>query len=140
MNVPNTVTIFQATTASTLNIGAELWRSTNIIGTTVLVRDIYEGPTGSFPNFLTYLPSRNIALFAATNAAAGRELWRTDGTFNGTVMVSDIRNGSFGSSPTGLTLYNNEIYFSADTADLGSELYASDGITTRLYVAGIVVK
>lgn len=59
----------------------------------------------------------------------GTELWRTNGTLNGTVLVEDFYSGEdvFGSknsaSPNNFVLYNNDLFFSANSQMYGYELF-----------------
>src|SRR5438874_11456368 len=56
---------------------------------------------------------------------SGIELWKSDGTALGTVQVKDI-NLSGDSFPSGFTVFNNELYFSAD-GGTGFELWKTNG-------------
>ncbi|MBK8659317.1 MAG: hypothetical protein IPN22_10740 [Bacteroidetes bacterium] len=51
----------------------------------------------------------------------GSELWVTDGTTAGTQMVKNI-NPSGSSNPENFTLFNNQLFFSADDNQLGRTL------------------
>ncbi len=75
-------------------------------------------------------------VFAAESNVEGRELWKTDGTSGGTAIVRDIDNGvGLSSAPFPLTLAQNAypfsdlIFFGAETAGGGIELYKTDGTT-----------
>jgi len=70
--------------------------------------------------------------FAENSGNFGRELWRTDGTAAGTVMVTEIYPGTGSAFPSGHVNYNPVIfngllYFPAQTAQYGPELWATDG-------------
>ncbi len=57
---------------------------------------------------------------------SGCEPWITDGTTEGTHLIKDIN--PFGdSNPSAYTLYNDELYFSADDGEYGIELWKTDG-------------
>jgi ELWxxDGT repeat protein len=53
------------------------------------------------------------------------ELWKTDGTVAGTTKVADGFSGFFG--PANFTDVNGNVFFSAQTADQGWELWMSNG-------------
>ncbi len=56
----------------------------------------------------------------------GCEPWITDGTTDGSRLVKDIN--PFGdSNPSNYTLYDDELYFSADDGEHGRELWKTDG-------------
>ncbi|WP_323787785.1 ELWxxDGT repeat protein [Psychroserpens sp.] len=55
------------------------------------------------------------------------ELISSDGTESGSFIVKDINPGFPGSFPDELILYNNKIYFSANTNLNGRELWVTDG-------------
>ena len=57
----------------------------------------------------------------------GRELWRTDGTEAGTRLVKDIWPGSHNGEPSAGVVFNDELYFRAQTAENGRELWKTDG-------------
>jgi len=105
--------------------GAELWRSNGTSGGTYLVKDIYPGPTGSYPTNLTVIG--NTLYFTATDPVNGAELWKSDGTATGTVLVKDIKAGAKGSEPTLLTNVGGTLYFAASDGIVGRELWKSDG-------------
>ncbi len=62
----------------------------------------------------------------------GTELWKTDFTEGGTMMVKDINAGSASSYPSSSNdrnslIINNKLFFIANTATSGAELWVSDG-------------
>ncbi|BAY87535.1 hypothetical protein NIES267_70590 [Calothrix parasitica NIES-267] len=59
----------------------------------------------------------------SNNCSNRVELWKSDGTADGTVLVEDINPGSASSSPGGLTVFDGELYFSADDGVNGRELW-----------------
>lgn len=110
--------------------GNELWVSDGTDIGTFRLADIFPGPTGSFPSYITEIPSKGWLLFQATSLNTGTELWKSDGTQAGTEIVSDIAVGSTSSTPEFLTLHSHGdglVYFSATTPLYGTELFASDG-------------
>ena len=111
--------------------GQELWTtetqtiSGSLVTFPTMVKDIWPGSGGSFPDELTNV---NGALyFEATDGVHGQQLWKSDGTAAGTLMVKDINLGSGNSIPAGLTNFNGTLYFSADDGAHGRELWKSDG-------------
>jgi uncharacterized repeat protein (TIGR02543 family) len=78
----------------------------------------------------------NVLYFTAENYAASsydREVWKSDGTSAGTSLLYDAYPGTYystygnGSNPGNLTVYNNNLYFTAYNPSTGTELYRSDG-------------
>ncbi|QEF98368.1 Serine-aspartate repeat-containing protein D precursor [Stieleria maiorica] len=133
-------------TAYTDPLGEELWKSDGTEAGTMLVRDInptvtsyeYDGVTytygdSSFPTRLTAAGDR--LFFVANDGAHGNELWISDGTESGTVLVADLTAGEAGSAPDQLTfaatIDQGTLFFSAQTPNLGRELWKSDlqGVT-----------
>jgi len=105
--------------------GKELWKTDGTEAGTVLVKDIYEGTSGSDPDYLT-VSGANL-FFKANNGWSinGNELWKTDGTT--TSMVKDINIGSESSYPGALVNHNDVLFFVAREATHGQELWKSDG-------------
>ncbi|HEY8514664.1 MAG TPA: ELWxxDGT repeat protein [Candidatus Binatia bacterium] len=116
---------FAGETSST---GAELWFTDGTPSGTRLVRDIVPGAAGSEPRELVVAGER--AFFSAATAN-GRELWVSDGTEEGTRLVKDIRPGflasGLGEATAYLTPVGDVVYFVADDASTGRELWRSDG-------------
>lgn len=54
-------------------------------------------------------------------------MYISDGTPGGTSLVSDINAGAVSSSPTGFALLGGFLYFTAETAATGRELWRTDG-------------
>ncbi len=117
--------------------GKELWKIDNSGNVSVL--DLVEGSEGITPTQLTVF--NNTLYFAGYDATHLTELWKTDGTLAGTAMVTEINpNGSaYINFPqdeySPLTIYNNELWFSAFDDAHGRELWRSDGTasgTTRV--------
>ncbi|WP_084647733.1 YCF48-related protein [Gelidibacter mesophilus] len=63
--------------------------------------------------------------FVATDER-GFELWKTDGTKANTFLIKDI-NTLQSSDPAELTVFNGEVYFSANDGFFGRELWKTDG-------------
>jgi ELWxxDGT repeat protein len=104
--------------------GSELWLSDGTDDGTYLLKDISDGPAGSFPLGFTAL---NGAIYFTATGPEGHELWRTDGTAAGTTLVKDIFPGAPGSSPQELTAAGNLLFFLAYDATFGEQLFRSDG-------------
>ena len=93
---------------------------------TTLLRDIVDGPDGSFPGFLATAGSQ--LFFAADDGASGDELWTSDGTSDGTQRVRDIEPGPEASSPAEIaTPSATRVFFTAADSAHGNELWVSDG-------------
>jgi trimeric autotransporter adhesin len=117
----------------------ELWKSDGTTAGTTIVKDIYPGLNGSFPQ---YFAEFNGTLFFAATDVNGSELWKTDGSTAGTVMVKNINpSGSGFSIPNSLQALPFEIvwtnngyfYFIANSLNTSGmddvELWKSDGST-----------
>ncbi len=108
--------------------GVELWKSDGTPAGTGMVADINPGASDSFPVQLTNL--NGMLLFFADDSTHGLELWRSDGTAAGTSLVMDIDPGagsSFTSGVFNVTTVNGTLFFMAQDASHGFELWKSDG-------------
>ncbi len=108
-------------------IWTDLYRSDGTSGGTYLLKDVnpssYQGV-----NLSSFIIYKNLLFFVADGGGSlGRELWRTDGTANGTYVLKDIVPGAGSSSPYQLFIWNNTLYFIADTPGEGSEIWKTDG-------------
>ena len=99
--------------------GAELWKSNGTLAGTVPVADIFPGSGRSFPTGLVAFGSR-IFFRAQASAAAGFELFTSDGTT--TTQLGEI-NPTGASTPLDLTLFGNQLIFTANDGISGRELY-----------------
>lgn len=96
--------------------------------------DIATGSSSATPRkFIEYNNQLYFTAIGNNVSGIGDELYVTNGTQAGTQLVSNI-NPSFGASstPENLTVYNNELYFSAFTNANGRELYKTNGTTVTL--------
>ncbi len=109
--------------------GNELWKTDGTDPGTVLVKDIFPGNFGSYPDALTFANGK--LLFKAFDLNEGDELWASDGTGTGTSLVKDINLNGAGSNAgywfKGIISTGKEVLFNAFTPALGGELYKSDG-------------
>src|SRR4029077_2999794 len=88
-------------------------------GTTMLA-DIASGAASSMPLFLT--PAGDRPLFGALDAEAGCEVWQTRG--GRPRRLDDVEPGPDSSSPGSFTASGGRVFFTADTAATGNELFA----------------
>src|SRR6476659_3622242 len=117
--------------------GRELWRSDGTEAGTEMVKDIYPWETNRWGtrSYVEELTDVGATLFySAEDGAHGRELWRSDGTEAGTEMVKDIYSGETdrypgpaNSTPAQLTYVGGTLFFVAEDAEHGRELWRSDG-------------
>jgi trimeric autotransporter adhesin len=102
--------------------GVELWKTDGTAVGTTLVKNINSTGSSS-PNYLTEYNGK--LYFTANNGVNGNELWTSDGTDIGTTLVVDVFPGGTSSGISGLTVFSNELFFSATVTSLiGQELYA----------------
>ncbi len=111
--------------------GVEPWSSDGTAGGTNLVLDINTATSSSFPDFFT--SDANLLMFAAAEdgTTSNRMLWVSDGSEAGTLALE-----SFAPS-IGFTTaieFDGSLLFSVFHADLGAELWKTDGT-----VAGTVL-
>jgi ELWxxDGT repeat protein len=113
---PPYLTIFNQSlffVASSGNIFSKLWKSDGTTAGTGVVKDLQPG---SFVP-IEHLTVLNNQLFFTGNGS----LWQSDGTENGTIAVSEAQQVS---GIRGLTAWDNHLYFAADSAQYGRELWA----------------
>jgi ELWxxDGT repeat protein len=114
------------------DLGAELWRSDGLGGSTIPIKDIYPGRGSSNPLYLTKM--NGVLYFSANNNTNGRELWRSEGNSSNTQLVKDIVPGSGASLPSRLTVSGNRLFFTARTESAGTELWSSDGTAAGTFM------
>ncbi|MEL6439355.1 MAG: ELWxxDGT repeat protein [Cyanobacteria bacterium J06621_8] len=113
--------------------GNELWVSDGTPEGTQLLVDINPDDdslsyaSGSFAsNFIEF---GDKLYFTANDGENGNELWVSDGTTEGTQLVADINPDigsygyAYGSYAFDLTVFNGELFFSANDGESGNELY-----------------
>ena len=120
--------------------GRELWKTDGTAGGTQMVKDIKPGIEsgfsqnccGSFGLYNVWEHNGSF-FFVACSFSNGFgddvELWKSDGSTGGTVRVADINPGVYASYPQSFVLFNNQLFFTAQTSTLGRELYKTDGTT-----------
>ena len=117
---PTNFTVFQDKIYFRDGVSGELWSYDTANGA-VLVADINDGSSGSWPRFLTVFNDK--LYFAANDGINGDELWSYDTTI-GAVLVADINEGSDRSRPEYLTVFQDKLYFAADEGINGAELWS----------------
>jgi ELWxxDGT repeat protein len=117
--------------------GAEMWQSDGTSLGTALIKDIKPGPGGSGAKGFTNFDGKLI--FSANDGVNGVELWISDGTALGTTLLDDINPaqgyyyygnyvpGPQGSYPAEFTAVGGTLFFVADDATHGRELWETDG-------------
>ncbi|MBN8670489.1 MAG: T9SS type A sorting domain-containing protein [Chitinophagales bacterium] len=110
--------------------GWELWRTDATPSGTYMVKDIVPG-SGSCRFQTGYAVANNLLFFGVDDGVHGTELWATDGTVAGTRMIKEINTAKAlartNASPNYFTVYNGEVYFSADDSIHGAELWKTNG-------------
>ncbi|PQJ78549.1 T9SS type A sorting domain-containing protein [Polaribacter porphyrae] len=106
-------------------------------GTSQNIIDVNPGTTSSFPRNLKAIGNK-LYFAAEANTNEGIELCMSDGTATGTIRLKNINiNGdtnnfiSKHSLPQDFIGYNNKVYFTADNAINGRELWVTDGTETN---------
>jgi ELWxxDGT repeat protein len=99
--------------------GAELWTATYNPGSAQLLKDIYPGPTSSYPSaFVIY---NNKLYFRVYDSSNTSYIYSSDGTKQGTKRLHA------GSDP--IAQAGGKLYFNSSNASVGTELFVSDGTT-----------
>ena len=125
----------------TTDEGTELWSLTNntINGTDtdtaslIKIPSIASAALSSSPNNLVAVGTSSIYFFANANDGMGEGLWKVDNgsTTPTKVNITDSING-MGTNPKELVAIGNVLYFSADNAIKGKELWSYDTTTTTM--------
>lgn len=117
------------------NTDWEIWQSDGTVAGTYELADLFGGDNlgSDAKQFFEVNGKVFFTAFGASNV--GRELYITDGTTSGTVLVKNINPTNSGgnaanSNPDNFTLFNNKLYFTANDATNGDELWVSDGTET----------
>ena len=133
---------FKGNTGQNEILGEELWISDGTPSGTYMISDVNPqtitiqtdtGPlccydsVGGVP--MEPVMMGNEIFFTAENKVAdlGRELYKTNLITTESSIVRDIRFGDLSSGVTGLSVFDNRVYFSADSGSTGAELWATNG-------------
>lgn len=117
---------------SSLAVGYELWKTNGTPEGTILVKDI--NTTEQYSSFPKDLVVYNDQLyFVAEYPENHTNIFVTDGTTEGTQLFFDINPGNSGQTGE-LTVCNNLIFFKGYTADLGLELYRTNGFSEGTFM------
>ncbi|MFV0472303.1 MAG: T9SS type A sorting domain-containing protein [Paludibacteraceae bacterium] len=108
-----------------------------IIGFAQTWEQIVIAPGSDTSNPMFFTEYNNQLYFSARGTSVsgiGRELYKTDGTQAGTGLVMDLNPNYSGSSsdPSNFTVFNGELYFTAEDGVHGRELFKTDGTTIHL--------
>ncbi len=104
--------------------GPELWTSDGTVAGTVLLKDVYPGSNGSYPQSFTV--ANNKLFFYTYDIQGLKKLFVTDGTAAGTIMLRTGIQDFNGYTSFGIL--NNNIYFTSDDGTgSGYGLWKSDG-------------
>lgn len=110
---------------------AKLYRYDLVNGNVTTITELYyDDPKGAIPDYsLVDMQVYNSALYysASPDSAKGVELYKIDG--NVVSLVADLFPGSGSSSPSDLTIFNGNLYMSADDGVNGRELFRINGPT-----------
>jgi ELWxxDGT repeat protein len=112
--------------------GEELWQSDGTGPGTMLVKDIFPGPTSGILQTLTNV--NGVVFFPAQNGPSNYELWRSDGRAEGTYQVDDIVAGG-SAGVFDLAVSGPFLFFSAFGAD-GRELWGTDLVAKDGFESG----
>lgn len=108
-------------------LGEELWMYDGTQA--ALVADIKAGSSSAFSGENDCIVYNNQLIFAANDGISGKELWTYDGTQ--VSLLNDLAPGAKSANPHGLTVLNNQLYFSCSQAGL-SYLWAYNGTTSEI--------
>jgi ELWxxDGT repeat protein len=111
--------------------GNELWRTDGTEAGTIRLTDIIANAGTAEP--MNLVAVGDLLYFTALNGS-GRALWRSDGTAAGTVKVADIT-----ANTESWPLYpiDGTLYFAAEDATHGRELWKTTGVDTIAMVADL---
>lgn len=108
--------------------GMELWIHSS--DKTNLIKDVNIGMGDSDPAYMTFFEGE---VYFVADDGQGRKIWKTQGEKVSTVKLTDkaINNSDLYEDPFGLLVFNRTLYFAADEANTGVELYRTNGIEVQ---------
>lgn len=112
--------------------GNELWCTDGTANGTKMVKNLNTGGDGNPVNLTV---ANGMLFFVAESKNEGDELWKSDGTEAGTKIVQDLYPSVGGGATRDVPLgvYGNRVYFKGiESANIGFELYSSDGNTISI--------
>jgi len=118
--------------------GIELWAYSYVNNSSWMVKDLYQGATGSNPH--NPIIVNETLFFCAQSAEVGFELWAYTPKNDTVWLTADINNGTNSSLPGYYMMENvgNTIYFDASDGVSGTELWAFNlSNTTSWQVADV---
>jgi len=125
-----------------LNNVSSLWKTDGTEAGTIMLKDDF--------TFVTEIvQAGDIIYFSADDGINGQELWKSDGTVSGTELVEDFFTGNDnfgtpnGASPSNLMLSGDDLYFAANSAVFGRELFKLDNVvlsTNNEVVSNLEIK
>lgn len=112
------------------NFKHRYWRSDGSAAGTTPLKDLEPG--SGLRSVINY---KGLLYFAANDGVHGVEFWQTDGSIDGTSMTHELTGGKSGSLLSDFTLFQDKLYFFADTTYQnnppgklhGAALWQSDG-------------
>ncbi len=112
----------------------EIWQSNGTASGTSELADLFGGDNLGSEARQFFEVNGKVFFTAFGASGVGRELYITDGTTSGTVLVKNINptisgGNAANSNPNNFTMFNNKLYFTANDATNGDELWVSDGTT-----------
>ena len=109
-------------TAKDGTYGLELWRYDGL-GSPKMIKDIYSGPGGSLPTYMTPLGEN---IYFSAKDSLNWELWRYNAVKDSTEKVGGNATGHNPGFLYYITEYKGKLYFHGRTDSFGRELYYYD--------------
>jgi ELWxxDGT repeat protein len=121
-------------TATSVNAGIELYKTTGTTASTQLVKDIRPGGSSSTPRQLINV--LGTLHFSANDGVNGRQIWKTNGSAVGTQRISSLQTqGQPGVETAEIAAIGAVIFFSASSnlPNLGNQIF-------RISEAGVIAQ